>query len=130
MPHAYNRAAFTTGADSSNCLLSLYCSLVALELAIKDHYNPPWKSRHRIITWVGDLGEASLAQQLKSQLAALQCTDVNGDHSPVDGDNYPGIRYIRHEGDFPGTSTDTQIRDALETIKDIKTSLRTKGVSL
>lgn len=36
---------------------------------------------------------------------------------------------------FSGTlryrwQTDTQIRDALETIKDIKTSLRTKGVSL
>jgi hypothetical protein len=130
MPHAYNRAAFTTGADSSNCLLSLYCSLVALELAIKDHLNPPWKKGHTIITWVNDLGETSLAQQLRSQLGVLRCTDITGNAVPVDGDNYPGIRYIRHEGDFPGTSTDTQIRDALETIRDIKTSLRTKGVSL
>jgi len=130
MPHAYNRAAFTTGANSGNSLLSLYCSLVVLELAIKDHLDPPWKKDHKIITWISELGEVSLAQQLKSRLAALLCTHTDGTDVSVDGDKYPGIRYLRHESDFPGKSTDTQIQDALNTIRDIKTSLRAKGVGL
>ncbi|QSV70169.1 MAG: hypothetical protein HEQ20_04555 [Aphanizomenon flos-aquae KM1D3_PB] len=130
MTHAYNRAAFTTGADSSNYLLSLYCSLVALELAIKDHLDPPWQTGHKIIDWLGSLGETSLATQLDAQLSALYCTHKDGTEVNVKANQYPDLRYIRHESDFPGKSTDNQIQAALDIIRDIKIQLNARGVLL
>lgn len=133
MRHTYNKAAFTSGAISTNSLLSLYCSLVVLELALKEHLyqtSPNWKTGHRIIDWLNELGETSLSMQLSTKLSALYCTALSGTEVSVRPDKYPDIRYIRHESDFPGKSTDTQIKDALDIIKDIRTSLIAKGVKL
>jgi len=134
MPHSYNQQSFKLGmANQSNPLLCLYCSLVVLELAIKDHFHQSgsWKRGHHIIHWLtNDLGETSLGYQLESKLSALYCTAIDGSETPVAANNYPGIRYLRHETDFPGKSTDIQLKEALEIIKDIKTSLISRGISL
>jgi|694.fasta_scaffold13509_8 hypothetical protein len=134
MPHSYNKNSFQVGGSNfSNPLLCLYCSLVVLELSIKDHFHQSgsWKTGHRIIDWLtNDLCETSLGSQLDSKLSALYCTDRDGTEVNVDANRYPDIRYLRHETDFPGKSTDTQLQEALEIIKDIRTSLISKGINL
>ena len=145
MPHDYNKEAFRRiGNDSSNPLGAVYCSLVVLELAIKDHFYTPgnansWKTGHRIIDWLTtDLGESSLGPQLKNELFTLHCTDKNGNEANVDANKYPDLRYLRHEQDFPGTSTDEQdspgtstdagLREVMDIIQDIRDRLRTRGI--
>jgi hypothetical protein len=134
MPHSYNQQSFQIGAsNSSNPLLCLYCSLVVLELSIKDHLykSGSWRKGHRIIDWLTtDLGETSLGTQLDSKLSALCCTCINGTEVNVSADRYPDIRYLRHENDFPGKSTDTQLKEVLDIIKDIRISLASKGITL
>lgn len=133
MPHIYNQRSFKGGmSNPSNPLLCLYCSLVVLELAIKDHFYQfgSWKKGHYIIDWLTNLGETSLGTQLASKLSALYCTHKDGNEVNVDANRYPDIRYLRHETDFPGKSTDSQLKEALEIIKDIKTSLISRGISL
>ena len=131
MEHDYNRAAFQTGAAASNGLLGTYCSLIDLELALKVHLSPSgWMRKHRIIEWLTTLGETSLAVQLGARISVLRCTLQDGTEGPVEANNYPGIRYLRHETDFPGTSTDAQLRDVLDIIADIKVALRSRGVRI
>jgi hypothetical protein len=134
MPHSYNQQSFKVGlSNPSNPLLSLYCSLIVLELAIKDHFHQSgsWKRGHCIIEWLtNDLNETSLGYQLESKLSALYCTHSNGSEVSVDANRYPDIRYLRHETDFPGKSTDSQLEEVLEIIRDIKTTLVNKGISL
>jgi len=111
----------------------LYCSLVVLELSIKDHLykSGSWRKGHRIIDWLTtDLGETSLGTQLDSKLSASCCTCINGTEVNVSADRYPDIRYLRHENDFPGKSTDTQLKEVLDIIKDIRISLASKGITL
>jgi hypothetical protein len=134
MAHRYNQQSFQVGASNySNPLLCLYCSLVVLELSIKDYFHASgsWKSGHHIIDWLTtDLGETSLGIQLESKLSALFCTHKSGCEVTVNANSYPDLRYLRHEADFPGKSTDNQLKEALEIIKDIRTSLITKGINL
>src|SRR5205823_1628344 len=131
MPHTYNRAAFHSLPPGSNILLRLYCSLVALELSIKDHFaGAGWRSGHRIIDWVNELGEAALAVQLSDRLGDLQCTARDGNAAPVEGNSYPDVRYLQHVSDFAGTSTDAQIQQAIDVIADLRTALTGRGVNL
>ncbi len=133
MLHTYNRAAFAAGTINTNGLLSLYCSLVVLELALKDHLHQTsgrWETGHRIIYWLNELGETSLSIQLATKLSALYCTSRNGTEVSIRPDQYPDIRYLRHESDFPGKSTDTQIQEALDIITDIRRMLIAIGVNL
>lgn len=131
MPHHYNRAAFQTGTVGTNVLLSLYCSFVALELGLKDHFQAGgWRSGHSIIDWVTELGEAALAVQLGNRLAQLQCTAKDGTRAPLDGNKYPDLRYLRHQDDWVGASTDADLRDALSILDDIRLALRRRGVNL
>ncbi len=131
MPHSYNRAAFQGLAPGSNILLRLYCTLVALELSIKDHFaGAGWRNGHRIVDWVTELGEAALAVQLSNRLGALMCTASDGNAAPVGGNSYPDLRYLRHTTDFAGTSTDAQIQQALEILADVRTALTGNGVPL
>ncbi|SRR5216684_1330948 len=131
MPHNYNRAAFHGLPAGSNVLLSLYCSLVALELAIKDHFAAVgWRIGHRVADWVTELGEAALAVQLSNRLAALQCTGKGGNVVPATANSYPDIRYLQHESDFVGMSNDAQIQQALQVVIDIRTALIGRGIPL
>ena len=127
MPHAYNRQAFKSGISPTSPLLSLYCSLVLVELAVKDHVVPRPRG-HYVTVWLTNLVNASLAQQLRTALAKLTCTDANGNPAPVSADRYPDLRYLRHELDYAGTSTDVLIRDALDIMDSVNAALRTAGV--
>jgi hypothetical protein len=72
MPHNYNRLAFQGGTTNPATLLALYCSLIDLELALKDHFViVAWRSGHQVVDWVSELGEAALAVQLSDALSAL-----------------------------------------------------------
>lgn len=134
MPHTYNIRAFRNATLSvSNPLLCLYCSLVELELAIKDHLQPSsgWKNGHRIIDWLThDLGESSLGMQLSTKLSILYCTNRNGLETNVQANQYPDLRYLRHEIDFSSKSTDVQLEEVLDILRDIKRNLRIKGLNL
>jgi hypothetical protein len=131
MPHTYNRTAFQYGMASANALLILYCSLVDLELALKDHFSVVgWRNGHAIIDWVAELGEAALAAQLANGLGRLRCTARDGSLSQVLGNSYPDVRYLRHESDWPGFSTDAELRDVLGIVADIRTALRGRGVAV
>jgi hypothetical protein len=134
MPHDYNKEAFgRIGNDSSNPLCAVYCSLVVLELAIKDYFYTPdnansWKTGHSIVQWLTNLDESSLGSQLENKLFALRCTDINGDEARVKANKYPDLRYLRHEQDFPGTSTDAGLRDVMDIIQDIQVRLKMRGI--
>ena len=131
MPHAYNRVAFQSLAAGSNVLLCLYCSLVALELGIKDHFaGAGWRNGHRIVDWISELGETALSVQLANELGALMCTARDGNAAPVVGNSYPDLRYLRHASDFAGSTTDAQIQQALGVLTDIRNALVGRGVAL
>src|SRR5690242_7735643 len=57
MPHLYNRNAFRTRV--ANPLFDLYCSLVVLELSLKDKMNV-WRGGHDVADFVSGAGEAAL----------------------------------------------------------------------
>lgn len=131
MPHTYNRTAFQGAAVAAGSLLSLYCSLVELELGIKDYFAASgWRGGHRVIDWISELGEAALAVQLSNRLGSLRCTGRDGNVAPVAGNAYPDVRYLRHESDFAGMSTDAQLNEALGVLNDVKQALRGRGVPL
>ena len=130
MPHSYNRAAFDVGRAAGNALLTLYCSLVSIEIALKDRSNP-WKRGHMLAQWLtseGDAGLTSLTQQLVTGLAAMRCTDPTGNSSAIRLDAFPDLRYLRYAADFPGESTDAQLQACLALVRDIETVLRGKGI--
>jgi len=130
MPYTFNRAAFDIARSSTNALLSLYGSLVTIELALKERANP-WKNGHYIAQWLtdeADPGLTSLTQQLASGFAAMRITDRTGKSSQTRLDSYPEVRYLRHETDFPGESTDGQLAACLLLVRDIEAVLRAKGI--
>jgi hypothetical protein len=130
MPHSFNRTAFDAGRVSGNALLDLYCSLVCIEIALKDRSNP-WKKGHLLAQWLaaeGDAGLTSLTQQLVTGLAAMKCTDRDGNSSGVRLDAFPDLRYLRYVTDFPGESTDTQLQACVTLVRDIEAVLRGKGI--
>jgi len=112
-------------------LLGLYCSLVDLELALKNHFwGGGWRRGHRVIEWVAELGEAALSVHMENCIAALQCTALTGAAAAVAGNSYPDLRYLRHADDFAGTSTDQQLQAALQAVDDVKNALRAQGVAV
>ena len=98
MPHAYNRRAFGSVVryafepthDDSLRLLALYCALVELELALKDHDANLRSKSHDVCRMLQDLGiDASLVDQLGNALQALWCVHKNNEVVPVDAKQYP-----------------------------------------
>lgn len=67
MQHRFNRIAFDAGRSSGSNLLGLYCSLVVVELALKDNASP-WRKGHAVQNWLNELGDAGLTA-LTYQLA-------------------------------------------------------------
>jgi hypothetical protein len=41
---------------------------------------------------------------------------------------YPAVRYVRHESDFPGETTDAEINEALRVVGEIENELKRRGV--
>ena len=129
MAHKYNVSAFQQGATSTHPLLRLYCSLVVLELALKDS-EAVWPGHvgHDVPTLLADVGETALSVQLQGRLAALKCTARSGAEAPVSASNYAHIRYLRHESDFPGAATDVDVEATLSIIGDVMVALRGRNL--
>jgi len=111
-------------------MLALYCSLVIIELGLKDQ-RTPWPQGHAVQRWLNELNDAGLnsfTYQLATELQSLTCTDRSGSEAQVALDHYPDLRYLRHETDFPGRSTDANIGRALAIVEQIRAELQRKGI--
>jgi hypothetical protein len=140
MPHIYNRRAFGSVVryvfgpaddDDPLRLLALYCALVRLELALKDHDASFRRKGHDVCGMLENLGIATaLVVQLRTRLQTLQCVRLDGGSGTVRPDRYPDLRYLRHASDFPGESTTQQLEHALDVLRDIEDELTSRGIEL
>lgn len=134
MNHGYNKKCFLDPTSSKGRLPALYGILTAIELAIKDYEaenGVGWPGGHGIIGWLSSIDtDTTQSIALRDALACLYCTDKNGNESNINPDIYPGLRYLRHEDDFPGKSTEHQLDSAYETAEQVVRLLRTKGYSI
>lgn len=132
MKHSYNKRCFRNLSSSVDRLPALYGMLIAIELAIKEHdyrQKNKWSGGHRIVAWLSSIdNHASI--RLREVLERLSCTDRNGKPTQVDADNYPGLRYLRHEEDFEAGATEEQLQSACEVAEDIVLLLRNRGYNL
>jgi hypothetical protein len=130
MSHAVNRNAFLSAAGCGHPLLSAYGLLVATELGLKDHA-AIWQGGHNVPKMLdahNDPGLTALGAQLRTELAAIPCTDLRGNPAPVAVNRYPDLRYTRHAEDFVGGTTDPDLQKLVQTVQDIILQLRAKGV--
>lgn len=134
MPHTINRCAFRD-CDASEPSFRLYTLLVAIELALKDRLSP-YKSGHdlhRLAGFAVSPMPAGLSAQLTGLtacLGSLLCTSLQGTQVPVDPANYPVIRYVRHDKDFPGSTTENLVQQALAAARQLVQELRIAVVDL
>lgn len=134
MPHLYPRKAFLLSADGQgqSNLAGLYSRLIAIELALKDEIQSStgnWTAGHDIPNLIAPY-DASLSTQLATALSTLRCTARDGSNAPVSPAIYPGIRYLRHQSDFP-TETftdDAAVQDAYDISQQCATLLKTLGI--
>lgn len=126
--HAYNRRVFFE-LERASPLLSLYTRLIALELYVKERL-PRWAGGHDICSLLQDgsysTAISDFAVQLSQAVGSLRCTDRTGNAATV-GDQYPNLRYLRHDSEHASGSSDEVLRAALDLIDDIADELRNSG---
>lgn len=121
---SYNRRAF--GQQVTGPLLfELYLKLVAVELALKARVPAgQWGPHgHRLAGLVkacttdpaglSDAGPYNAAMNVESALGGLSCADREGNPAPVNPHRYPDLRYLRHDSDFSGGTTDAHLSQAV-----------------
>lgn len=131
MPHNYNREAFDSVRNAPNKLVALYASLVRIEIALKDYRHSTlhvWSSGHDVPTFLADLhaldaGVVALAAALSNKLSVLWCRKKDGSETQVSAQIYPAIRYLLHDSDFAGKSTEAELMEAIDCVRDIETAL-------
>lgn len=140
MAHMYNRRAFGLAANGqpTALLCELYVRLVHLELALKDHRPASVQygtKGHDVPGMLDDLQADSQRlvdghkiTTLRSRLAALRCTVQSGATATVRADKYPDVRYLVHSSDASGGSSDENIRDVLDIIRDIERVLKSHSI--
>lgn len=143
MSFTSNKRAFLNPATQEP-LLSAYCILVAIELALKDANIPAQNGGHDVPTMLQFAANAmaptsvvsaqlsSFSAQLKTDLSAITCQGKQGSPIGVPGHNYPFIRYSRQHGDWGGVD-ETPIKRvfALEaTCNNLRVFLVTHGATL
>ena len=133
MAHTTNRAAFRSGTPTSP-FLRLYTLLTGVEIALKDHRD--WSGGHDLrvlaVRALDPLPAGVTAQLtvLERCLSALTCTARDGSAAPIDPSRYPGLRYLRHDTDFPGTTSVDQLATALIAAQHLADELVRAGVAL
>lgn len=131
MPHTTNRQAFLAAAQYAPPLASAYCSLVAIELCLKDSHRS-WPSiRHDVPQMLADLGDAglvALASQLRNDLCGLTCTTRTGTPANIRPDAYPELRYAHAATDFPDGAAEAAFEVLQSTVADIIVALGKTGV--
>jgi len=137
--YAYNRSGFNSSA--AHQLKSTYCSLVAIELALKESLGKINTTGNRGHDVPGLLQEyaamkpdagtiLALSTQLGTALAALWSQGIRGTEQKVPSNSYPYLRYLRHDsGGWGGShSTDAELSNLANVVSTAQTLLRTKGV--
>lgn len=126
MPHAYNQRIFA-GPDLTSPVLTMYLSLVAIELALKNRTAANWANGHDFVLMVAGLGNAALnglAAQAKTALEALWCEKKSGGSEKVSARSYPVIRYIRHHTDHgTAASMEAEIEAARAAVAALRAEL-------
>lgn len=128
--HRFSRTIFFT-ADGAAPLLRLYVRLVALELTLKDEDASNYQRVHDVVQMVLNRNDAALtplANALNASLGILHCTSKRGDPVTVSPAVYPGMRYLLHESDHAGTTTDANLASALQALEDLLVELNRQGV--
>lgn len=134
---SYNRRAFGSvvrysfSAEPADPmpLIALYGALVRLELALKDHDPKFLGMGHDVCRMLTELSVTpALVTQLTNRLEVLWCTMKTGSEGHVLASKYPDLRYLHHETDFPGKSTNAELMRALDVLRDIERELRAKGI--
>jgi hypothetical protein len=144
MPYGYNRNAFQAGCNEPlPVLLRTYCSLVALELGLKDFLGlleSPDNAGHDLPDLLNQVKQRerrtcasinSIQTQLRHQLTAIRCQGRTGVPQSIPAQSYPNIRYMRHSDDWPADhSTDQQLHAVLGTVRKLISSLAHNGVTV
>ena len=128
MPNLHNRTAFRSVAiDATMPILArVYCSLVLIELALKDRLAHP-NLGHDIPAMLQRLAQnnsphrAALNQyrsELTNKLGVLHTTRVDNSHGRVRSSTYPDLRYLRHRDDWTVDSSTNAELDALRMCVD------------
>ena len=144
MPYAYNRTAFLAGSqDPLPILLRTYCSLVALELGLKDFLRlseSPGNAGHDLPNLLNQVKRHnrrscatinSIQTRLRNQLASIRCPGKTGGAQSIPAQSYPHIRYMRHAADWPSDcSTDQQLHAVFSTVRKLTASLAHYGISV
>lgn len=140
MAHTYNRRAFGLAASGqpTALLCELYVRLIHLELALKDQRPASVQYGQKGHDVPGLLDDLEVNSQrlvdghkittLRSRLSALRCTSQSGATAPVRAEKYPDVRYLVHSSDAPGGSSDDNIRDVLDIIRDIERVLKSHSI--
>lgn len=96
-------------------LLQLYCTLVAIELTLKDSSSGN-SDTHDVIRLSKALNGGPAvdvaADSVNITLKILACTSRRGVASVVNPQKYPDVRYLRLDTDFAGGSTNRCLQDA------------------
>lgn len=144
MPYSYNRNAFQAGGnDSLPVLLRTYCSLVALELGLKDFLGlpeSPGNAGHDLPDLLNQVKQRnrrasvsinSIQTQLRNQLTSIRCQGRAGSPQSIPAQSYPHIRYMRHTADWQSDfSTDNQLHAVLSTVRKLVRSLAHHGINV
>lgn len=152
---SYSRRAFRQAIllRTDAPLLTLYCELVELELALKAYSKSFFKDGHDLPTMLGvvhygaNVQEAlrrdrtrsfvgtTLHNALLNRLVEVAFLDKKGHPQKGCADNYPHLRYVRHDTDLGPSdrerekvTSDSQIKNALQTVIDIKRVLASAGI--
>jgi len=137
MAHARNRAAFAN-LDGKEPGFRLYCSLVALELCLKDATPTHIRLRHQVgnmirESWPKESAIQAALLAFEHTLGALVCTGPRGTPLHVRSDAYPDLRYLRHSEDFQGnhasSSSQASVQDTLMTFQSLLSELKNRGLT-
>ncbi|MDC0749220.1 hypothetical protein [Polyangium mundeleinium] len=98
---------------------------------MKDDDSTNYAEGHDVIEMVNkrsDPALTSLATALDTTLRKLWCSHRDGTPRQVNSKKYPDIRYLRHEFDYTGTTTDTDLMAALDALESLWEEFRKKGL--
>lgn len=132
--HIRNRTAFRD-CDATSPLFRLYSLLIATELALKDHLSA-YTGNHDLQLLAGRAfspmpsGLSAQLTALSQQLGRLNCTSTAGVAVPINPQIYPGLRYLRHDADYAGGASDSEITQALRGAEALARELAIAGLPL
>lgn len=148
--YSYNRAAFGEAAkllgakrrDGAVLLVELYCRLVRIELALKEHHPTFVTKEHDVIAMLLELPQPAAVRsrekinsaktKLENCLEILRHNDRKADpcEERQAAHKWPHLRYLRHNLNYSGGTTDQQLRNAIEAADDVETELKQWKISV